>query len=81
MNTGIIQMSRHMKKRDLMVYPFVVLQMPMHSPYLGYRHAFFAWSFLKVSTMYANSKGSGETALMRSLVWAFAGRLCDKYPF
>ena len=31
--------------------------------------------------MSANSKGSGETALMRRLAWAFAGRLCDKYPF
>ena len=29
--------------------------------------------------MGANSKGSGETAQMRRLGWAFAGRLCDKY--
>ena len=29
--------------------------------------------------MCANSKGSGETAQMRRLAWAFAGRLCDKY--
>ena len=29
--------------------------------------------------MYANSEGSGETARMRRLAWAFAGRLCDKY--
>ena len=29
--------------------------------------------------MCANSKGSGETARMRRLAWAFAGRLCDKY--
>ena len=29
--------------------------------------------------MCANSKGSGETARMRMLAWAFAGRLCDKY--
>ena len=29
--------------------------------------------------MCANSEGSGETARMRRLVWAFAGRLCDKY--
>ena len=29
--------------------------------------------------MYANSEGSGETARMRRLTWAFAGRLCDKY--
>ena len=29
--------------------------------------------------MCANSKGSGETAWMPRLAWAFAGRLCDKY--
>ena len=29
--------------------------------------------------MCANSEGSGETVQMRRLVWAFAGRLCDKY--
>ena len=28
--------------------------------------------------MYANSEGSGETAQMRRLAWAFADRLCDK---
>ena len=28
--------------------------------------------------MCANSEGSGETARMRRLAWAFAGRLCDK---
>ena len=31
--------------------------------------------------MYMNRKGSGETALMRRLDWAVAGRLYDKYPF
>ena len=31
--------------------------------------------------MSAYSKGSGETALMRRLARAFAGRQCDKYPF
>ena len=29
--------------------------------------------------MFANSEGSDETARMRRLAWAFAGRLCDKY--
>ena len=29
--------------------------------------------------MCANSEGSGKTARMRRLAWAFAGRLCDKY--
>ena len=31
--------------------------------------------------MSSNSDGSGETALMRKLVLAFAVCLCDKYPF
>ena len=31
--------------------------------------------------MSANSKGSGETALMRRLAWVCAGRLCDQYHF
>ena len=26
-------------------------------------------------------QSSGETALLRRLAWAFAGRLCDKYFF
>ena len=30
--------------------------------------------------MSANSKGYGETALLRRLAPAFAGRLCNKYP-
>ena len=29
--------------------------------------------------MCANSEGSGKTARMRRLAWAFAGRICDKY--
>ena len=29
--------------------------------------------------MCANSEGSGETARMPRLAWAFTGRLCDKY--
>ena len=29
--------------------------------------------------MCVNSEGSGETARMRRLAWAFTGRLCDKY--
>ena len=29
--------------------------------------------------MFANSEGCVETARMRRLAWAFAGRLCDKY--
>ena len=70
------------EKRYLIVFRFVVLQMRMSSPLLGLQTCLFAWSFLKVSTTcLRTAKGSGETALMRSLAWAFAGRLCDKYPF
>ena len=29
--------------------------------------------------MCTNSEGSGETARMRRIAWALAGRLCDKY--
>ena len=29
--------------------------------------------------MCVNSEGSGKTAQMRRLAWAFAGRLCNKY--
>ena len=28
---------------------------------------------------HANSEGFGETAQMRRLIWAYAGRLCDEY--
>ena len=31
--------------------------------------------------MSLNSKGSGKTDLMPRLALAFAGHLCDKYPF
>ena len=37
----------------------------------------FVWNFFQ----FANSKGSGKTAWMRRLTWAFAVGLCDKYPF
>ena len=31
--------------------------------------------------MLSYNKGSGETGRMPRLIWAFAGHLCDKYPF
>ena len=64
-----------------MVLWFVFLQMDMPSPPFGLQMCIFARSFIKVSTMTANAKGSGETALMCRLARAFAGRLCDKYFF
>ena len=40
----------------------------------------FGWTLrLLPYFMCANSEGSGETARMRRLDRAFAGRLCDKY--
>ena len=35
----------------------------------------------ETSSWYLYSKDSGETALMHRLARAFAGHLCDKYPF
>ena len=40
----------------------------------------FVWTLcLLPYLMCGNSEGSGETAQMCRLLWAFAGRLCDKY--
>ena len=50
-------------------------------PCLGYRHAFCLELPQALCYVSANSKGSGEIALMRRLVWAFAGRVCNKYTF
>ena len=49
-------------------------------PSSGYRCLIFGWTLrLLPYFMSANSEGSGETARMRRLAWAFAGRPCDKY--
>ena len=49
-------------------------------PSSGIRCLIFGWSLRLLSYFTcANSEGSGETAHMRRLAWAFAGRLCDKY--
>ena len=70
------------EKKDLVVYQVRDLQMRMRSPYWSYRHEYFAWNFLNVpTTIYAKSKGSGETAHMRRLAWAFAGRLYHTHAF
>ena len=70
-------------KGDLMVYLFVVLRMRMrsHQFTLGYRRAFCLNVPHGLYNMFANSKGSSKTELMRRLGLAFGGRLCDKYPF
>ena len=54
-----------------------ILQTRMHSHPVGLDVWFLVGHF--VYFMCANSEGSGESARMRRLAWAFAGRLCDKY--
>ena len=56
-----------------------ILQTRMRSHPLGLDVWFFAGPFVFFHTSCVNSEGSGETALMRRLTWAFAGHLCDKY--
>ena len=42
----------------------------------------FGWTLCVLpSFICANSEGSGKTAWMRRLAWAFAGRLCDTYHY
>ena len=58
----------------------LILQMLMRSHPVGlYVLSFRRTLRLLPYFMCANSEGSGETAQMCRLVWAFAGRLCDKY--
>ena len=64
-----------------MVFRVVVLQMRMRSPLFWLQMRFCLKLPQVLYYMSANSKGSGETALMRRLARAFVGRLCDKYPF
>ena len=62
----------------LFVLRELLLQMRMRSQWA--RCLIFSWTLcLHPYFMCANSEGSGETARMRRLAWAFAGRLCDKY--
>ena len=49
--------------------------------YLGYRGNFSLKLPQGPYYMFVNSIGSGETVLMRRLVWAFAGHQYDEYPF
>ena len=56
------------------------LQTHMRSPSNGATRLIFGQTLrLLPYFMCANSEGSGETARMRRIAWAFAGRLCDKY--
>ena len=58
----------------LLVLHKLILQSRMRSHAVGLDVWFLVGYFLCT-----NSEGSGETARMRSLAWAFTGRLCDKY--
>ena len=60
----------------------IILQARMHSHPVGLDIWFVVWPFVYFHTSCVgmpNSEGYGETARMRRLAWAFAGRLCDKY--
>ena len=57
----------------------LILQMRMCSYPVGLDVWFFVGPFVYFHTSCANSEGSGETARMRRLAWAFAGRLYDIY--
>ena len=58
----------------------LILQTRMRSHPVGVRCLIFGRTLrLLPYFMCANSEGSGETARMRRLAWAFVGRLCDKY--
>ena len=49
-------------------------------PSSGARCLIFGWTILLLPYfMCLNGNGSGKTTQMHRLVWAFAGRLCDKY--
>ena len=65
------------RKQDLVVFRGVV-----RSPLYGLQICVFCLTLPRgLCYMSANSKRSGETALMRRLAWAFAGHLCDKCLF
>ena len=63
----------------LFVLRKLILQTRMRSNPVPLDVWFFGTIRLLSYVMCANSEGSGETARMRRLAWAFAGRLCDKY--
>ena len=64
----------------LFVLRKLILQTRMRSHPVGLDVWFFGRALrLLPYFMYANSEGSGETARMCRLAWAFDGRLCDKY--
>ena len=64
----------------LFLLPELILQTCMRSHHVGARCLIFGWTFrLLPYFMCVNSGGSGETARIHRLAWAFAGHLCDEY--
>ena len=64
----------------LFVLRKLILQTRMRSHPVGLIIWFLVGPFVYFHTLCrANSEGSCETARMRRLAWAFAGRLRDKY--
>ena len=64
----------------LFVLRKLILQMRMRSHPVGLDVWLFGQTIRQLPyLMCVNSEGSGESARMRRLAWAIAGRLCDKY--
>ena len=81
---GCKQMFHNMNEPCLEIMVLFVLHTPFSNahvqPSCRVKCLIFGWTLrLLPYFMCANSKGSGETARLPSLSWAFAGRLCDKY--
>ena len=70
-----VKEETYAKNYEIMVLFVLILQTRMGSHPVGLDVWFLVGPYL----MCANSKGSGETAQMGRLAWAFAVRLCDKY--
>ena len=63
-----------LEERDLMVFHFVVFQMRMPSFLFRLQTCVFCLKLPHgLYYLFANSKGSSKTALMRRLAWTFAG--------
>ena len=70
----------HLEIMTLFVLRKLILQTRKRSHPVGLDVWFFGWTLrLLPYFIYANGDDPGETARVRRLAWAFAGRLCDKY--
>ena len=65
-------MSGHMKKRDLVVFWFIVVQMLMHRPLFGLQTCIFGLKLPQgLFYMSADSKGSGSAVSPEPLLIAY----------